>query len=68
VRSGGLWAKHMGLKQGAIGNTFEEHIGNLVGTHWERQENMFLSKEKLKKTLPSVHASAYPSAACVFDF
>ncbi len=30
VRRGGLWAKHMGLKQGAIGNTHEEHIGNLL--------------------------------------
>jgi hypothetical protein len=29
VRRGGLWAKHMGLKRGAIGNTFGEHIGNL---------------------------------------
>jgi hypothetical protein len=29
MRSGGLWAKHMGLKkQGAIGNTREEQ-------HWE---------------------------------
>jgi len=26
---GGLWAKHMGLKQGAIGSTLGEHIGNL---------------------------------------
>jgi len=29
VRRGGLWAKYMGLKPGAIGNTFGEHIGNL---------------------------------------
>jgi hypothetical protein len=29
VRRGGLWAKHMGLKQGAIGNILGEHIGNL---------------------------------------
>jgi len=28
VRREGLRAKHMGLKQGAIGNTLEEHIGN----------------------------------------
>jgi hypothetical protein len=50
-------------------------LRNTLGTHWEREENMFLSKEKLKKPspphphpkLPSVHASAYPSAACVFD-
>jgi hypothetical protein len=32
VRRGGLWAKHMGLKQGAIGNTHGEQIGNLLGT------------------------------------
>jgi hypothetical protein len=30
----------MGLKQGAIGNTHEEHIGNLMGT-----------KGKMKKIL-----------------
>jgi hypothetical protein len=26
---GGLWAKHMGSKRGAIGNTLGEHIENL---------------------------------------
>jgi hypothetical protein len=26
---GGLWAKHMGLKEGPFGNTLGEHIGNL---------------------------------------
>jgi hypothetical protein len=31
VRSGGLWAKHMGLKGGAIGNTLWE-------TRWENWE------------------------------
>jgi hypothetical protein len=25
-----LWAKHMGLTEGAIGNTFGEHIGNIM--------------------------------------
>jgi hypothetical protein len=46
VRRGGLWAKHMGFKGGAIGNTFEEHIGNLMesignlkGTCWEQRKN-----------------------------
>jgi len=34
VTRGGLWAKHMGLKWGAIGNILEEHIGNL-GAYWE---------------------------------
>jgi hypothetical protein len=29
AQRGGLWAKHMGLKRGTIGNTLEEHIGNL---------------------------------------
>ncbi len=33
MRKGGLWANHMGLKQGAIGNIFGEHIGNLIETH-----------------------------------
>jgi len=35
VRRGGHWAKHMRLKQGAIGNTLGEHIGdlgNILGT------------------------------------
>jgi hypothetical protein len=35
---GGLWAKHMGLKQVAIGNTLGKHIGNLgniLGIRWE---------------------------------
>jgi hypothetical protein len=36
---GGLWAKHMGLKRGAIGNTLGEPIGNLKGTFWEQREN-----------------------------
>jgi hypothetical protein len=29
VRKGGFWAKHIGLKSCAIGNTLEEHIENL---------------------------------------
>jgi hypothetical protein len=48
-----LWAKHTGLKQGAIWNTFGEHIGiignilkNLMGTHWEFEGNMLGAKEK----------------------
>jgi len=39
MRRGGLWAKHKGLKQGAIGNTLGEHnenLGNLMGTCWEQ--------------------------------
>jgi hypothetical protein len=49
----GLWAKHMGLKWGAIGNVLGEHIGNLEnilrtwwepignlkGTCWEQRKN-----------------------------
>jgi hypothetical protein len=46
VRRGGLLAKHMGLKQGAIGNTLGEHIGNLMGTHWELEGNTLGTKEK----------------------
>ncbi len=43
LRRGGLWAKHMGLKRGAIGNTLGEHIGNLgnmFGTWWEPIGNL----------------------------
>jgi len=29
MRRGGLLAKHMGLKPGAIGNTLGEQIGNI---------------------------------------
>ncbi len=35
VKRGEVWAKHMQLKQGAIGNALGEHIeniGNLLGT------------------------------------
>jgi hypothetical protein len=49
---GGLWAKHMGLKQGAIGNTLGEHIGNLMGTHWELEGNMVGTKDFKKKSSP----------------
>ncbi len=42
-----LWAKHMGLKRDAIGNTLGEQIlgtwwkpiGNLKGTYWEQRKN-----------------------------
>jgi len=40
------WAKHMGLEQGAIGNTLGEHIGNfktykeLMGIHLEFEGNI----------------------------
>jgi len=43
VRRGGLWAKHMGLKQGAIGNT-NGNTGNPLGTRREQR--------KVKKFLP----------------
>jgi hypothetical protein len=42
-------AKHMGLMQGDIGNTLEEHIENLgkiLGTHWELEGNMLGTNEK----------------------
>jgi hypothetical protein len=54
VRRGGLWAKHMGLKLGAIGNTLGEHIGNLMGTHWEFERN----KGKMKKS-PHYHPKLF---------
>jgi len=37
VRRGGPWAKHMGLKRAAIGNTLGEHIGNMLGTKGKRK-------------------------------
>jgi hypothetical protein len=55
VRREGLWEKHMGLKRGAIGNTFGEHIGNpwnILRTHWELEGNMLGTKEKGKKIPP----------------
>ncbi len=50
-----FWAKHKGLKQGAIGNTLGEHngnLGNLMGTRWEqleKNEKNPPTKEKKKK-------------------
>ncbi len=55
----------MGLKQGAIGNTLEEHIGNLVGTHWELEGNMLGTKEKLKK--PSPHTPTQNFHECMLQ-
>jgi hypothetical protein len=52
VIRGGLWAKHMGLKRGVIGNTFGEHIGNIWRTHWELERNMLGTKEKGEKKYP----------------
>ncbi len=40
---------NMRLKRGAIGNTFGEQIGNLMGTSWELKGNMLGTKEKRKK-------------------
>jgi hypothetical protein len=48
-----LGAKHVGLKQGAIGNILGEHIGNLKGTHWELEGNMLGTKGKMKRIHPS---------------
>jgi hypothetical protein len=65
VRRGGLWAKHMGLKQGAIwekplGTHWEhrEYIGNLMGTQWELEGNMLGTKEKRKNWTPQGLMSA----------
>ncbi len=55
----------MGLKQGAIGNTLEEHIGNLVGTHWELEGNMLGTKEKQKK--PSPHTPTQNFHECMLQ-
>jgi len=51
-----FWAKHMGLKQGVIGNSLGEHIGNLgniLVASWEPIGNLKGTKEKFKKILPS---------------
>jgi hypothetical protein len=72
VRRGGLWAKHMGLKQGAIGNTHGEHIGNLLEQS-KKNKNIFAppppptqpnSKEKKQDTLSVCRA--FPLAAWNF--
>jgi hypothetical protein len=45
----GRTSKHMGLKPGAIGNILGEHIGNLMGTHWEQRNK---GKKKKKSSPP----------------
>jgi hypothetical protein len=42
----------MRLKRGAIRNTLGEHIGNLMGTHWEFEGNMLGTKENGKHPSP----------------
>jgi hypothetical protein len=63
VRRGGLWAKHMRLKQGAIGNTLRgtqckhrnimgtlwKPIGNLKGNMLGTKENPLSSTQNLKE-------------------
>jgi hypothetical protein len=44
---------NMGLKRGAIGNTFGEQIGNLMGIRWELKRNMLGTKEKRKNLSPT---------------
>jgi len=43
---------NMGSKQGAIGNTLGEQIGNLMGTSWELKGNMLGTKEKNPSPTP----------------
>jgi len=43
-----LWAKHMGIKRGAMGNTLGEHIGNLMGTK-KKAQNPSPPLPKLKR-------------------
>ncbi len=65
---GKLWAKHMGLTQGAIGNTLRAHVGNLRNTlrTWnepiENLKGTCWNKRKMKKILPS------PSPTCTQNF
>jgi len=39
----------MGLKRPALGNRFREHIRNLMGTHWELENNMENNIENKRK-------------------
>jgi hypothetical protein len=50
--------KTYGFKQGAIGNTLGEHIGNLMRTHWELERNM--TNEKRKKIPPPLFPPPHP--------
>jgi hypothetical protein len=45
----------MGLKQGAIGNTHGEYIGNMMGTHLELEENMLRTKDAYGKKPSHMH-------------
>jgi hypothetical protein len=51
VRRGGFWAKHMGLKSGAIGNIFGGHIENL-GNNLEKWEKHISNSKNKKKPFP----------------
>jgi len=42
VRREGLWVKHMGLKQGVIGNTLGKCIGKLTFLHVPQVSNVFI--------------------------
>jgi len=44
VKRGEVWAKHMGLKQGVIGNTLGTY-----GTYWELQGNCWEQRKNEKK-------------------
>jgi hypothetical protein len=46
VKMGKFWAKHMGLKSGAIENTLEEHIENLENNLGTRYQHITNSKNK----------------------
>jgi hypothetical protein len=49
VKTKGFCGKNMVLKQVVTGNTFQElkeHIGNLMGTHWELEVNMLETNQK----------------------
>jgi hypothetical protein len=61
-RRGGLWAKHLAIKWGAIGNTLGEHIGNLgniLGTWWQPIGNLkgtwWEQRKNEKKSSPHPH-------------
>jgi hypothetical protein len=57
-----LWPTYIGENGRTLGKTYgikarcyrepREHIGNLIGTHWELEGNMLGTKGKRKKILP----------------
>ncbi len=60
------WPKHMGLKRAAIGKSFGEHLGNLMGTHWELEKNIKGTKSEKSQQKGPQHYIKRPQQHCVF--